>query len=660
MTANQTKTKSKRRDKADRNTTTWTVPQKDSDTKYNIDSIVAFIENKDTNKKDKNTLKTTENRKEKNKNTANTNKKDVNRLKKSNSMEELKSSSKIEEEREIAQSEREKVSLRQQQQNAQKRNAVAAIDSGKDGKQQQQQTAHQQQQSNQQPSNKRGERRSWGTEELNYLGERDAGTDDRDSKKQKEKSKTNKKSEQNVSNTASIESIPMSIEAAEFHVVTKKKKTKKRQIFEEAKAKQQQTRDSMHQTQSGRNINSSSCASAKYQPSSNYTNDRDIYMNSLTTKENRRKSTSSMPPSDKSDSSDLDSIHSLPIESTQTCTPIISYAEIARKANPIEKMTNNTNSNAWPPVSSVASTNSSSMKNAETPDASNVSTCSSTLSAKSQGMKLSPLSDEKIVPTTDETKHFETPKASQGEHLKNQLQKSKSCDSDKCVTTMSLDQFPGLEKTVKPQKSHPNFASVLTSSPSVAEKSKPQSVKKSSVETNGVKENAQKVLKPIEDKVELKNTLMDVNHSKLVFVQNNAKAEEIANSDSSNLFVSLNASSTLKKGKKSQSNLGSTINSITSSANSLSVHRINNITQRTAAVIFSDRETSHENVSPLLFGDFNDDILQLMKQDENQMADSSKHNDIAPLVSSKFDPGYASNTSSTESHMVGSIVFDCI
>lgn len=650
MTANQTKSKSKRRDKADRNTTTWTVPQSDSDTKYNIDSIVAFIENKDNttkkanlinvnNKNNNNNLKTTENRKEKqNKNSTN-NKKDVNRLKKSTSMEELKSSSKIEEEREIAQSEREKVSLRQKQiqQNAQKR--TAAIDSAKDLKQQ----------ANQQQPNKRGERRSWGTEELNYLGERDA--DERDAKKPKEKSKINKKPEQTVSNQASVESIPMSIEAAEFHVVTKKKKTKKRQIFEEAKAKQQQIhqRDSTH---TGRNTHPQN-ANNKYQPSSSYTNDRDVYMNSLTTKENRRKSTSSMPPSDKSDSSDLDSIHSLPIESTQTCTPIISYAEIARKANPVEKMTNHMN--AWPTVTSSAA---SSVKNAnETPEASNVSTCSSTLSAKSQGQKSSPSTDEKTTTTVtmDDTKHFDTPKAS--ETAKNQLQKSKSCDNDKYVTTMSLDQFPGLEKTVKPQKSHPNFASVLTSPPVAKGQQQQQSAKKT-IETNGAKENATKSQKSTattaDDKPETKVVpAAEFNQTKLVFVQNNAKAEEIANSsDASNLFVTLNASVALKRGKKQMPS----INSLTSTAYAKTALQHS---QRTAAVIFSDRETSHENVSPLLFGDFNDDILQLMKQDgindnvrggggDGDMA--TKQNDLTPITSSKSDPGYASNTS--ESHAV--------
>ncbi|KAK7871721.1 hypothetical protein R5R35_014004 [Gryllus longicercus] len=83
----------------------------------------------------------------------------------------------------------------------------------------------------------------------------------------------------------------------------------------------------------------------------------------------RRKSTSSMPPSDKSDSSDLDSVHSLPVSSTtpkltldQTSTssgstPQASYADIARMAStnvpPAPTHTHNyvtinLNANRWP------------------------------------------------------------------------------------------------------------------------------------------------------------------------------------------------------------------------------------------------------------------------------------------------------------------------
>lgn len=103
---------------------------------------------------------------------------------------------------------------------------------------------------------------------------------------------------------------------------------------------------------------------------------------------------------------------------------------------------------------------------------------------------------------------------------------------------------------------------------------------------------------------------------------------------------------------------------------------------RQNAVVFSDRDTNHENVSPLLFGDFNDDILQLMKQDANHLDDDDeqcdsctttnkydgvdyyaindcgqlkKPNNPTPMTSSESDPGYASahrTNVPTESHGV--------
>ncbi|XP_031638243.1 putative mediator of RNA polymerase II transcription subunit 26 isoform X2 [Contarinia nasturtii] len=674
------KLKPKRSNKADRNTTTWTVP---TGIDYNIDSIVAFIENTDTTKKTNNNLSATERTNRKEKKNIDNKKKEVNRLKKSTSMEELKSSSKIEEE--IAQSERAQVSLRQKQmQNAQKRNTTTSTDNSK------------------QSNNKRGERRSWGTEELHDF----ETSDERETKKHKEtkpNTKNNRKTEHIVSTNASIESIPTNVEAAEFHVVTKKKKTKKRQIIEEAKAKQQMSQRDQTQLHGRQSNNNTSNSSQKYQPSSTYTNDRDIYVNSLMTKENRRKSTSSVPPSDKSDSSDLDSVHSLPIESTTGCTSsIISYAEMARKAN--QQPDKLSNVNAWPSVSQNG-------KNSESPENSNTSTSSSIVSSKSQAsnrshdtIKASSSNEEKSPSNSDDSRTMDTPKL--GEYVKNQLQKSKSCDNEKYTTNMSMDQFPGLEKTVKPQKSQPNFASVLTSPPpslsvpplslpsqpststaatvvvasppplppitpvtmvcistmTTNEKvAKPPITKKSSqstAETNAPKEHTNKLQKPIEEKTDNTNKhVVDAFSSKLQFVQNSAKAEEIANSDSSNLFAPIN----IKKAKKTHQ------------------QPVNTQPQRTSrqnAVVFSQHQMSNEIMSPLLFGDFNDDILQLMKQEvENHVVDGAangptsiidtsatncltafesadnyatndcnqpKPNIHTPMMSSQSDPGYAS------------------
>lgn len=579
LTSNHNKPTKKRSNKADRNTTTWTVPL---GSEYNIDTIVAFIENTESTRKaniinvNKNNLSATERTRKEKKNSGNS-KKEVNRLKKSTSMEELKSSSKIEEEAN-AQSERAQVSMRhkQNQQNAQKRSTTAE---GKDS-------------SAKQPVNKRGERRSWGTEELNDL----ESVEDRETRKQKEnkpnqKNNNNKKTEQLASSNASIESIPTIIEAADFQVVAKKKKTKKRQILEEAKAKQQMNqRDQTH----GRNAMSSSTTNNgnKYQPSSSYTNDREIYVNSLIAKENRRKSTSSVPPSDKSDSSDLDSVHSLPIESTTPCPSMISYAEIARKANQPEKLAN---VNAWPPVSQNG-------KSSESPENSNVSTSSSTVSSRSQAsnrsqdtIKAMSPSEEKTQPILDDAKTVETPKLppTSGEIVKNQLQKSKSCDNEKYPATVNLDQFPGLEKTVKPQKTQPNFASVLSSPPPLlpptndksskgpVQKKSPQSAEKSvsTVENHSsVEKCAIKAQKSVDEqpKQEIKPAA-DINSAKLVFVQNSAKAEEIVNSDSSNVFVPINNPTIVKKPKKSHAN------AIPNQAN---IPSRNNYSQRTVCSFF--------------------------------------------------------------------------
>lgn len=87
----------------------------------------------------------------------------------------------------------------------------------------------------------------------------------------------------------------------------------------------------------------------------------------------RRKSTSSMPPSDKSDSSDLDSVHSLPVSSTtpkltldQTSTssgstPQASYADITRMASSNVSSSSSTqgscnmNAGKWPTVTATKS-----------------------------------------------------------------------------------------------------------------------------------------------------------------------------------------------------------------------------------------------------------------------------------------------------------------
>ncbi|XP_055550918.1 homeobox protein 5 isoform X2 [Wyeomyia smithii] len=274
---------------------------------------------------------------------------------------------------------------------------------------------------------KRGERRSWGTEELSFLEDKNQVGANGNEKAEEKSSSSKKESKKEAKDSAEAaiptfnltkkrDSLRMSVESlsavsvsgtaetAEFHVVTKKKKMKKKSqsLFAEetntgaggsisANNKRHSTVGQGYSMGSagsgGRNAN----VTGRYQPSHNFTNDRDVYMSSLTTSGNdvsRRKSTSSMPPSEKSDSSDAESVQSLPIEPTrkqqqkssaaghqpnrnqQSGMVPQSYADIARIPN-ADKLNNNllgnstsnsttsaldsTSADRWPPVQATAS-----------------------------------------------------------------------------------------------------------------------------------------------------------------------------------------------------------------------------------------------------------------------------------------------------------------
>ncbi|XP_051160853.1 uncharacterized protein LOC127281269 isoform X4 [Leptopilina boulardi] len=186
----------------------------------------------------------------------------------------------------------------------------------------------------------RGDRRSWGTEEGQSIYCNDTGDE-----------YTTRRNSTRKMNTTESEAEP------EFLVVTKKKKSKKQR-----------------RSSSGSRAQNLSTSGSYLQRSRGFSND---YRTPLSP-ELRRKSASSMPPSDKSDSSDLDSVHSLPVTSntekhnlTKTPnssggTPQASYADIARMVsinmtNSILQDThmvppnvlNNTN---WPSVVTTATT----------------------------------------------------------------------------------------------------------------------------------------------------------------------------------------------------------------------------------------------------------------------------------------------------------------
>ncbi|XP_015432642.1 PREDICTED: dentin sialophosphoprotein-like isoform X2 [Dufourea novaeangliae] len=151
----------------------------------------------------------------------------------------------------------------------------------------------------------RGDRRSWGTEEGQSIYCNDTG-DDYSSRRNSNK-KVNPETEHET----------------EFLVVTKKKKSKKQR-----------------RSSSGSRAQNLATSGSYLQNSRGFSNE---YRTPLSP-ELRRKSASSMPPSDKSDSSDSDSVHSLPVTSNTSKhnlskiatssggTPQASYADIARMA----------------------------------------------------------------------------------------------------------------------------------------------------------------------------------------------------------------------------------------------------------------------------------------------------------------------------------------
>lgn len=172
-------------------------------------------------------------------------------------------------------------------------------------------------------SSSSNDRRSWG--EVSYMGENNFN----DSNSKTDEKIFEQMFDPNVSLTNELSNNYA--ELAEFHVVTKKKKPKKyhnHNIFNDEKTNLQ--RNGYYHNH-------------KYQEN-NFANN-DLYLNHGAMAEQRRKSTSSMPPSDKSDSSDLDSVHSLPVESTSKKlavrqistssggTPLASYADITKMPN---------------------------------------------------------------------------------------------------------------------------------------------------------------------------------------------------------------------------------------------------------------------------------------------------------------------------------------
>lgn len=807
--------------KADRNTKTLIAKEiKGNRGDDNIDALLAFIENKETTKRN-GVIGNTVNRSniiggggggsgsaggDKNKKKNATKKEGGSgngngKLKKSNSLEELKSSSKLEEE--IAQSacaQENVVTLRHKHQAKKIAAAVAETMKENTGK----------------PQSKRGERRSWGTEELSYLGETNSLSKDtvtivgatptadecpppaakvpeKDLRKivkdvavvaTKPANQTKRKEEHSLS-IVSIESISTSSETAEFHVVTKKKKAKKRQILEEARQKQQSGRGDHSGGGGGHMHGVGHHRGGRYQPSHTYTNDRDVYLVPFNSNDNRRKSTSSVPPSEKSDSSDLDSVHSLPVESSsrlvatvqQTSTssgstPQASYADIARISNPDKTLAGTLPMDKWPVVSS---------KNPESPDTSNMSTCSS-LSAKSQisvranrffpenigeagptpsnqhgsggaiydtsscssnssnstivkqvTYSQSLISDDKSI-SVDAT--FDPPmsgKRSQNigvtcklpENVstasksiavgtstattvtidvnKNPLQKSKSVDTDHSYTNMNIDNYPALEKTVKPQKQYQSMSAVefpnklpkssarIVSSVGAQQQQQPPAQQQAQLSLTLPNSNA--IMSSADNSVTVTITTKRLNKqqqtstghfgapTKTISIAkaaaNESNAESVApvafeqskmvaaaTSETDTMYSIANCVFSTSASVKTNTigttaasaHCSATVSTTKKSTKKDRNHHYTNNSNRPAVIILNDHSSNNaDTISPLLFGDFEVEDLRLLEQESDHQympssANAGSHLNISDDKSmdmSSIDKSMVSSRSSS-------------
>lgn len=626
-----------------------------------IKKLLAFIENTETTRKN-GMIATNGNEKNKKDKSG---KKDGNtpkgegQLKKSNSLEELKSSSKLEEEKESEQVRR---ILRQKHQMTKKNSALEIKD-------------------NQKNPHRRGERRSWGTEELTYLGDTSVIVPKKDesaattgvTKKQnsiKHPVIQRQKSEEHSLSIVSIESVSTSSETAEFHVVTKKKKAKKRQMFEETR--QKQLTDNIETTIGHR---------SKYHPSQNYANERgDMYLSSFSAND-RRKSTSSVPPSDKSDSSDLDSVHSLPIESTirltnsaiESSSPSstvnnnganttqVSYADIARFSNPDKGLVTNTSNDKWPTVSSVKlaesvvaaivpietaviaippksshRTQRTSAGSAHEPIQTDFHASPNPITDNTMPITYSQsLTDDKQITLTNHDEHkrlvvaaatasTQTAVASVGNSVssgksqrlvdiikssntgdnltKSPLQKSKSCDNDNYVN-MSIDQYPALEKTVKPQKQYQSV-------PFVEHGAKTINLSNRSATSNipllTSPPNTANIPHPIVKKAKSSNVISTAKQQqqpKLTATSINKKVLTKSDDNQYSDRTVAATSVTKKLTKKSKMN-----------ATSMAANNHN----RPAVIIMNDNCEYSDKISPLLFGDLTDELRRLLEQDSDE------------------------------------------
>lgn len=346
-TSKDTKGKKQRLPKSERNVKTYVVQETDSSYTQDVNLLLSFIENTEKiNSKPKNGIVHTTNESllSKKKNQP----KNKPKLKKCNSLEELSSANRHQVNSKPIVMEP-SVTLRSKSINTANNvnNVKKPMVADKVMQPQEKQ-------------NKRNERRSWGTEELNYLGENAAldqslpklkisepvnakGTKEskdslKDGKEDSSSSQVTVKKGNCGSSTisssssssgfeslsiVSIEHIATNTnETAEFHVVTKKRKTKRKTVDVQANLRinhipsySNSKRDGYNHRQNGKQQDREVIKEKSGRNSGKLVGAKGC--------KNRRKSTSSVPPSEKSDSSDLDSVHSLPIETTKTTSSLL-------------------------------------------------------------------------------------------------------------------------------------------------------------------------------------------------------------------------------------------------------------------------------------------------------------------------------------------------
>lgn len=414
-------------------------------------------------------------------------------------------------------------------------------------------------------------------------------------------------------------------------MVTKKRKTKKKPNYfnENSHGSSYGKNSGNYNRESKNNTNRT-----KYQNS--FATDRDAYLNSFNnSSDNRRKSTSSVPPSEKSDSSDLDSVHSLPVESTSNrnnqlgqSAALVSYADIAKTAN-MDK----TPMDQWPTIT----------KN-DCIDNSSVSTCSSSNSSKSQnsiqtvrsscnefgGDEQKQLSysesllDDKIILQNGGENFIKKIKKKEERNsesvVKNLLHKSKSVESD---NYLGIDQYPALEKTIKKHSGQ-------------IENLVPAVVLLSKATTTAIKKQSKQQSKEITAILTETQTIETENNQKNrqpnnvpIFTTTTVNTTTTATAPSLPIFYE-NSTKRLKKEK---------INEIL----------VNNSNHRPAVIILNDVDTKINDVNDeitfgfeinkqLLYGDFNEDELLFIES-----------NDQATNNSTDF--GYTSSSSSPKDNV---------